>query len=108
MLFLLLSVFFQSYVAQTHIHGAGQALTQITAQDAAHAPQAPLPQDDDDHGNCLLCQAALHSGAVMVPAVLAVLLPALLFLGLAEASQARVSLPVLASHAWRSRAPPRS
>lgn len=108
MLVLLLSVFFQSYVAQTHIHDAGRLFAQVTAATASAAgPDVPAP-GDEDNANCLLCQAALHAGSFAAPAILAILLPAMLFLGLAEALPSRPARILLASHGWRSRAPPLS
>lgn len=107
MLVLLLSVFFQSYVAQTHIHGhPGAHISAAAASISAETPQNPLAPDDD--ANCLLCQAVFQAGAFSVPAVPAVVLPVLLFIGLAVFSSPRLAPVLLVSHRWQSRAPPRS
>ena len=109
LLVLLLSVFFQSYIAQTHIHRSGTAAelsSALSLSALADFPRDPSSPADDDHGNCVLCHAALQAGAFFVSDAVVFLLPALLFLGLAAAFVHRDASPILASHGWRSRAPP--
>jgi hypothetical protein len=111
LLVLLLSVFWQSYVAQTHIHRNGHDtgfLAAVSAAPAAGVPQDPSSPIDDDQGNCVLCHVAVQAGAFSVPDAVVLVLPVLLFIGLAEAAVRRTAPVVLASHGWRSRAPPLS
>ena len=113
-LFCLLAFSFQSYIAQTHIHIPGTTDPGISALVSVHAPVSvnakkqgehkQLPANDDT-ANCPLCQAVLHAGIFLTPALLVLLLP-----------DTRAAIgPVLIvvphregapSHAWHSRGPP--
>ena len=111
LLVLLLSFFFQGYIAQIHIHrngpvaGMSSAVSLSALADFSQDPSLPA---DDDRGNCVLCHAALQAGAFFVPDAVVFLLPALLFLGLVAAFIHRDAFPILACHGWLSRAPPLS
>lgn len=100
---LALTIIFQGWVIQTHIHDNGFT-SAVTLQQAGKS-KAPLPPSDDP-AKCPICQEMLHSGLFVAPAWLA------FFLIVAANPVVR---PVLAavpaftaiSHTWRSRAPPR-
>jgi len=113
-LFCLLAFSLQSYIAQTHIHTPGTTDPGISALVSSHGPVSAdvkkqgdhkkIPANDDS-ANCPLCQAVLHAGAFLTPALLVLLMP-----------DARAAIgPVLVvvphregapSHAWHSRGPP--
>ena len=110
-LVLVLSVFFQSYVAQTHIHRAGSPFAQLVGEIGsvqADAPQGPLTPRDGDSANCLLCQAMVQAGALTLPVLMTALLPLMLCIGLVQSSARTVAPVILAAQGWRSRAPPLS
>jgi hypothetical protein len=107
-----LAVLLQSYATQTHIHlpwafGADLKL----AFGSGKAPASSQSGDHDkypaneDPANCPLCQEAVHNGAFIAPAVLAVWSP-LAFVVLrwfAPPTRHHLAPP---SHDWRGRGPP--
>jgi len=112
-LFCLLAFSFQSYVAQTHIHVPGIADPGISVLVSSHAQVSADAGTDsghkqlptDDTANCPLCQAVLHAGLFVSPALLVLLLP--------DTQAAVGPAPIIASHregtpshAWHSRGPP--
>ena len=106
---LLLAFVLQSFVTQTHIHGAPASVGRGSIADAAGKVSAtPSKPTHDDGVACPLCQATAAAGAFFSPAVLAVGAPVVqaeaailspTFAGLAIAA---------AGFSWRSRAPPQS
>ena len=111
-LFVFLAVLFQSYATQTHIHiprAAGADLTLALASGKAQAGSQNSDHDkypaNEDPANCPLCQEAVHSGAFVAPAALAVWSP-LAFVVLrwfAPPARHHLAPP---SHDWRGRGPP--
>lgn len=91
----------QTYLVQTHIHGAsGQEITSQTA--GSH--KAPADRDNPD--DCPICQAFALSGAFVTPVIL-ILAVALSFVGMAPASVPPGTGELLFRRNQRSRAPPR-
>lgn len=74
---ILICFFFQSYMAQTHIHGAPIFLSASerimqSAQVKAISGIQPAhrrPGDDDDERHCPLCQMVAHAGAYSLPSI---------------------------------------
>ncbi len=107
---------FQSFVAQTHIHFAPDALARLAAYSASHAPkiaQGGAGQDrhdnhpdNDDPANCPICQEILHCGQFVAPAAQFILPPAMAVSTIAVVDKALPFVLAL-SHDWRGRAPPR-
>lgn len=90
----------QSYIVQTHIHGAAPATVSKALTSTGHG-KSPV---DNSPLDCPFCQAAL-SGAFALSAT------PLVFLSTAGVFLAALDHPVTASydtvaHIWRSRAPP--
>jgi hypothetical protein len=118
-LFCLLAFSFQSYISQTHIHVPGTTDLGISAGFSVKSPvsadaKAPaiklsknkrIPANGNDASNCPLCQAVLHAGFFLTPALLVLLLPD---------TQNAVGPAFIVSayhegapsHAWHSRGPP--
>ena len=104
---LLLAFTLQSYVTQTHFHGAASSgdrapVVKILGQTSARGP----PPRDERTIACPFCLAIVTAGAFFVPAV-----PTLTLLaGWADTDTPRPLLVGLAigtaSFSWRSRAPP--
>lgn len=91
---------FQTYLVQTHIHGA--AGDEISYQTSS-GHKAPADRDSPD--NCPICQAVALAGAFVTPTII-VLAVALTFVQVAP----KLVLPgigdPLVRRSWRSRAPP--
>jgi hypothetical protein len=115
-LFCLLAFSFQSYISQTHIHVPGTSDLGISASFSVKSPVSAdakasvsknkrIPANGDDTSNCPLCQAVLHAGLFLTPALLVLLLPD---------TQSAVGPAIIVSshsegapsHAWHSRGPP--
>jgi hypothetical protein len=116
--FCLLAFSFQSYISQTHIHIPGttdpgisaSAATKSSALADAKASASKTGKTKrvplgDDPSNCPLCQAVLHAGLFLTPALLVLVLP--------DTRNAVGPAPIFSSrhegalsHAWRSRGPP--
>ncbi len=109
-LFLLVAFSIQSYVAQTHIHGALSIDRQVAAYpatsvaDARHDPGLP----SDDPADCLLCQAVAHAHAFSVPILAALALPVQSVPAVAAPLVSRITVVRFIGHGWQQRAPPRS
>jgi hypothetical protein len=103
----LLAFALQSFITQTHIHGAfgGAGDTQIvkTLADApSHHGKAPAENPAD----CPFCQAITHAGAFFTPSAPALILPVTWAEMLAPSVVAGI-VRSFSSHPWQSRAPPR-
>jgi hypothetical protein len=102
---LLLAFTLQSYVTQTHIHGAhgvagvGVMLAKVPGHDRSPA--------GNDAADCPFCQAIVHAGAFFTPAALVLFLPFVWVEGVAPSVLAH-AISIAAAHSWRSRAPPRN
>jgi hypothetical protein len=104
---------FQSYIAQTHIHGAAKpsvgiakflAGGQVAADKSGsqNRDNDPLPSDPD---KCPLCQGIAHSGAYISPASAAALLPSDIGSVMAVVQVAAI-VTRTTSFIWQGRAPP--
>jgi Protein of unknown function (DUF2946) len=96
----------QSYVTQTHIHGAAySAHGTLNAATLRTAPgQSPI---DGDRATCPFCQAIIYGGAFDSPAAPLLLLPTLWTeVATPRVASAGVTGQAL-THGWQSRAPPR-
>jgi len=99
----------QSYVTQTHIHGAfvSSDVAKISKQVAGKAPGEPHDKypANDDPANCPICQEILHAGQYVAPGAIVFALPvetiAVIPLSL-DAPLIVKAIPL----GWRGRAPP--
>ncbi|HEY4115672.1 MAG TPA: DUF2946 family protein [Rhizomicrobium sp.] len=105
--FLLLAFFFQSFIAQTHIHGVpqGSPYTVSAAAGATSSPMHHVPSKDKGEANCPFCQAVLHAGAFFAPHALLILPPSQTFASAAPFSYAVGTVSEI-GHDWQQRAPP--
>lgn len=96
---------FQTYLVQTHIHGAaGHEITsQTLGGQTLGGHRAPADKDDPD--DCPICQAFALSGAFVTPVIL-ILAVALSFVGMAPALVPPGTGELLIRRHKRSRAPP--
>ncbi len=101
-LFALLAFTLQSYITQTHIHGAGG--NAIAALDAGKPGKLP---NADDQSSCPICQVIAHAGQFVTPSAVAIALPALSAFHVA-ADKDIAAIAHSSSHIWKSRAPPRN
>jgi len=102
---MLLAILWQSFIIQTHVHGApgGYAIA-----DSAGAPtrlkagEAPseLP------AACPICQEVAHAGSYLLPAAVALQPPMVVHLS-GAVTQMLAPTRRQRSHLWQSRAPPR-
>jgi hypothetical protein len=102
----LLAFTLQTFIAQTHIHGALQATAVATSGKvvASASPRHKSPIENDTTA-CPLCQAVLHAGAFFASAAPLLLLPIVWAEGAIPfliATTARCAC----AHSWQSRAPP--
>ena len=118
-LFCLLAFSFQSYISQTHIHVPGTTDLGISTDFSVKSPvfadtKAPVsklsktkrvPTNGDDTSNCPLCQAVLHAGLFLTPALLVLLLPDTQS-AIGPAFIVSAHTEGAPSHAWHSRGPP--
>lgn len=106
--FALLAFSLQSYVTQTHIHLAPDRFASYGAEKSESQKRLPdrFPANGDP-SNCPICQEVLHSGQFITPAAAALLPPSLVASIVPVAAQIAV-VARAASHAWRSRAPPKA
>ena len=98
---------FQSYVTQTHIHGApetGFASAKIAGTGANKQNPDKFPANDDP-ANCPICQEILHTGQFVTPSAVSLLLPSLAVSIITIVVDIGV-VAQTASHGWQSRAPP--
>jgi hypothetical protein len=104
---LVLAFGLQSYITQTHIHGAASSFDMPAAGKIFFKTPAPAGSGDrNDAGDCPLCQAIVHAGTFFAPVVLALLLPTS---WTEQFVLIRIASPVTGGGAyhWQSRAPPR-
>lgn len=108
-LFALLAFTLQSYVTQTHIHGAARinsaAATLAFDKNAVHKQQPGKFPPGDDPANCPICQEILHTGTYVTPSVAALLLPSVA-VSIAVIVVDIKTIAQASSHSWKSRAPP--
>ena len=105
--FLVVLVFaFQSYVAQTHIHGQAQSLYGVAKIAAAPSPMPGKLPLDNSPTDCPFCQAVNLAGAFITPAALLFQLPQMWVASVTHIVIARDASGAVA-HDWKSRAPPR-
>jgi len=115
LLILLACAFFlQSYITQTHIHGAqgvgenpvARLLIALSGDggDFASASQNDKHPGKDPAEHCLFCQAMNSSGAFVSPAVAALVLPSET-IALIPLQSAPLTAEAV-SHYWHGRAPP--
>lgn len=111
-LVLFVTFFFQSYIAQTHIHPLPVAATKI-GREIGHASVSPAKSSDhdrypdgDDPAHCPFCQAVAATGRFLTPVL--VLLPVPTFSTAVERpvshTPSAISPP---PHDWHGRGPPR-
>jgi hypothetical protein len=101
---LLLAFTLQSFLTQTHIHGApgigGFAVVKILSR-------TPSPVKAPDTGtDCPICQAITHAGAFFTPAAPSVLLSVSWVESIAPVIIVD-TIETISTHPWQSRAPPR-
>ena len=97
----------QSYITQTHIHLAPDSFASAAGvANGKHSLPDKFPANGDP-ANCPICQEIAHTGQFVTPSAAVLLLP-----GVAVSIIAIVtdipSTAQTASHAWRSRAPPKA
>jgi hypothetical protein len=105
--FLLLAFTLQSYVTQTHIHGAAQgvggaAIVKLLSKAPAHG-NSPSENSSTD---CPYCQAIVHAGAFFMP-VTPVPIPLAVWSERIAPSIMASNVDSASAHDWHSRAPPR-
>jgi hypothetical protein len=108
-LFVMLAFGFQSYIAQTHIHLKPDTFSSYAKLDHESGKQNPSDKfpANGDPANCPICQEILHSGQFITPTAALLVLPTVAV----SIIKIVVDIPIVAerpSHAWRSRAPPKS
>jgi hypothetical protein len=99
--FALFAFSLQTYIGQTHIHLAPDSLAAI----GGHKQEPDTFPANGDPANCPICQEVLHDRQFVTPAA-ATLLPPSLAASIVEIAAPLPRLVQIASHAWRSRAPP--
>lgn len=103
-----LAFFVQSFITQTHIHGAPIPAAKSTVvafhDGGAEKQRDPYPAKGDP-ANCPLCQEIAHAGHYTTPVFALVVAPALRIAHVIPVPHTRATEFVL-THAWRSRAPP--
>jgi hypothetical protein len=103
----LLAFGLQSYITQTHIHLAPDSFASASGISTAKHQQPDKFPANGDPANCPICQEILHNGQFVTPSAAVLLLPSV------AVSIIRIVADVpatahSASHAWRSRAPPKA
>lgn len=103
----LLAFALQSFITQTHIHGAfGSAGDTQIVKTLTGAPSHNNKAPAENQADCPFCQAITHAGAFFTPSAPALILPVTLTTTFAPTFAARV-IGAFSSHPWQSRAPPR-
>jgi hypothetical protein len=90
----------QTYVVQTHIHGAGEARV---SSDAPAGQKGPLGKDSSD--DCPICQAFAVSGSFITPAIVIYGI-AIAWVKAPSALPPSETVDPFLSRNWQSRAPP--
>jgi hypothetical protein len=91
---------FQTYVVQTHIHGAGEA--RVSSEVPANH-KAPVDKDSPD--DCPICQAYALTGSLITPAIIIFGIAITWVKAPSALPPSETVSPFLARN-WRSRAPP--
>ena len=108
-LLVMLAFGLQSYIAQTHIHLKPDTFSSYSKLD--HQPGKENPLDkfpaNGDPANCPICQEIAHTGQFITPSAAVLMLPTASVSIITLVADV-VVVPDRASHAWRSRAPPRN
>jgi len=91
---------FQTYVVETHIHGAGEARV---SSDASAGQKVPLGKDSPD--DCPICQAYAVAGSFTTPAIVIYAIAIIWVKAPSILTPSETVNPFL-SRNWRSRAPP--
>jgi hypothetical protein len=104
---LLLAFTLQSFVTQTHIHGAPQALAGATIGKVLLATASPQDKSpiENDTATCPFCQAVAHAGAFFASAAPLLLLP-VVSAACATPRLIATAIRLPSAHGWQSRAPP--
>jgi hypothetical protein len=104
----------QSYITQTHIHlGPDSPFASYSKLDTQKSAQQGKEQQPDkfpsngDPANCPICQEILHSGQFVTPSAAVLFVPTIAVSVITLVSDITVEAQN-ASHAWRSRAPPKA
>jgi hypothetical protein len=103
----LLAFGLQSYVTQTHIHLAPDSFASFAKLGANKQSQPDKFPANGDPANCPICQEIAHTGQFVTPAAAVLLLPSVAV----SVIKIVANIPAIAqdaSHAWRSRAPPKA
>jgi hypothetical protein len=98
---LLLAFTLQSFITQTHVHGAfGNAAPAATGTNAPAHKNAPA-----EKAECPFCQAIVHAGAFYAPSAQTLVSP-VSWAKMAALFFVVESFVSVSSHPWQSRAPP--
>lgn len=101
---LLLAFTLQSFITQTHLHGAiAHHESSATAASAVAHKNAPA---ENSAADCPFCQAIIHAGAFYAPSTQALVVP-LSWSATAVRFFIGKSVAGFPPHRWYSRAPPR-
>lgn len=101
----LLAFALQSFIMQTHIHGAFGDRIGLTAT-ATNAPAHKNAPAENSTADCLFCQAIVHAAAFYAPSAPGPVLPTS-WAKTAVAFFIVETIGRVSSHLWHSRAPPR-
>lgn len=101
---LLVAFTLQSFVTETHIHGAFQSASTTVAAVVKTEAQKNAPVDNGK-AECPFCQAIVHAGAFFAPPAQILILP-LSWATIAASFFVVESVVSVSSHRWQSRAPP--
>jgi hypothetical protein len=96
----------QCYIAQTHIHSLLQGFNGVVKAATERSSTPAKTPIDHSPMECPLCQAIMHAGAIIVSATPILDLPRAWIETVKLTISVRPSFDV-ATHQWRSRAPPR-
>jgi hypothetical protein len=104
--FLLLAFTLQSFITQTHIHGAfastgGAGVVKTLANMPSHNTKTPA----DSPADCPFCQAIMHAGAFFAPSA-PTLVQSFTWAEMVAPSVVAGAFDNFSSHPWHSRAPP--
>jgi len=104
---LLFAVSWQSFLTQTHQHSDSGSAARVAAANVKDAgPQRSSRQSPSDlPSNCPICREIAHASHFVLPAPIAMDLPAPLTFWVATVTSQVLAL-TQRSHTWQSRAPP--
>lgn len=103
----LLAFGLQSYITQTHIHLAPDSFASAIGISTGKHQQPDKFPANGDPANCPICQEILHTGQFVTPTAAILLLPTVA-VSITKIVIDVPATPQSASHAWRSRAPPKA